>query len=305
MQKNQLKIATRKSKLALWQANFVKSALEKKYPDLEIKLVEISTEGDLNQTDSFEKINGKSIFVKALQEALLNNQADIAVHSIKDMSVFPVDNLLLGAICQREDARDAFISEKYHDLNDLPSNAIVGSSSPRRTALLKSLRPDIQIKLLRGNVDTRILKLKSSEYDAIVLAAAGLKRLNLTDNIKSYFSPEIFTPAIGQGAIGIECRHNDLKTREFICFLNHAESEYCVAAERAINQILGGNCYTPIGAHAQILNNKILLRAMVASLDGKIILRSCVSGEINQAEKLGEYAANELLKQGAKKLCLF
>ncbi len=305
MQKNQLKIATRKSKLALWQANFVKSELEKKYPDLEIKLVEISTEGDLNQTDSFEKINGKSIFVKALQEALLNNQADIAVHSIKDMSVFPVDSLLLGAICQREDARDAFISEKYHDLNDLPSHAIVGSSSPRRTALLKSLRPDIHIKLLRGNVDTRILKLKSGEYDAIILAAAGLKRLNLTDNIKSYFSSEIFTAAIGQGAIGIECRHNDLKARELIRFLNHAESEYCVTAERAVNQILGGNCYTPIGAHAQILNNKILLRAMVASLDGKIILRSCVSGEINQAEKLGEYAANELLNQGAKKLCLF
>lgn len=297
-------IATRKSKLALWQSNFVKFELEKKYPELKVELMTIETQGDLNQVDAYSKINGKSIFVKALQETLLDHRADLAVHSIKDMSVHPVKNLLLTAVCKREDAHDAFISEKYIDLDALPAKAVIGSSSPRRTALLRSIRRDIQIKLLRGNVDTRIQKLQSGEYDAIVLAAAGLKRLGLTDHIKSYFSIETFIPAIGQGAIGIECRESDLKMREITQFLNHAQSQQCIIAERMVNHILNGNCNTPIGAYAITNGHKMKLRAILANDDGSIILQSELIGSCDDPEKIGEQVAKDLLKQGAKKLCL-
>ena len=300
--KKTIRIATRKSKLALWQAHFVKSALEKKYPELLITLFEIVTEGDQQQTIPLVNIGGKSVFVKALQQALLNNEADIAVHSIKDMSVHETDGLILAAICEREDARDAFIATHFSDLNALPHNAIVGTSSPRRTSLIKSLRPDVHIKLLRGNVDTRLAKLDGGQYDAIVLAAAGLHRLGLSSRITRYFSDELFTPAIGQGAIGIECRDNDIFIRDLLSFLNHTQTAQCVIVERTINQLLGGDCHTAIGAHAKITDNGLMLSAVVGSKEGKTLLRAKTDNISMDAQRAGEMVASDLISQGAKEL---
>lgn len=295
-----LRIITRKSKLALWQANFVKTTLEKKYPEYQIELIGITTEGDQQQTIPLAQIGGKANFVKALQEALLNNEADIAVHSIKDMSVHHTPHLTLAAICERADPRDAFLSNHFETIDALPKNAIVGTASPRRTCLLKSLRPDVQIKLLRGNVDTRLAKLDAGEYDAIILAAAGVARLGLSHRIRAYCSENIFTPAIGQGAIGIECRENDFKIQELLRCLHHDNTAHCVIAERAVNKILNGDCHTAIGAHAKIMQDKISLSAMVGDENGAIILRANAIGSLYHAEKIGENVANDLLSQGAK-----
>lgn len=301
MKTNHIRIATRKSKLALWQANFVKSELEKKYPELSIELIGIVTEGDQQLSIPLVNIGGKSVFVKALQNALLNNEADIAVHSIKDMSVYQAEKLVLAAICERADPRDAFLSNHYANLNALPQNAIVGTSSPRRTCLIKSLRPDVQIKLLRGNVDTRLSKLDANEYDAIILAAAGITRLGFSQRISAYFSDDIFTPAIGQGAIAIECREDDHFIRESVHFLHHTISAQCVMAERAVNQILGGDCHTAIGAHAKIIDNKMHLSAMIGTEDGKKILRASKIEDISSVD-IGENVANDLLALGAADL---
>lgn len=295
-------IATRKSPLALWQANFVKSALEKKYPDYTITLREMITAGDQQQTIALSAIGGKSVFVKALQQALRNHEADIAVHSVKDMSVQDTEDLQLAAICERADPRDAFVSNNYHALNELPKNAIVGTSSPRRASFIQSLRPDVQIKLLRGNVDTRLAKLDAQQYDAIILAAAGLHRLQLSSRIRDYFSVDDFIPAIGQGAVGIECRGDDTIMRDLLGFLHHPETAQCVIAERAVNQIIGGDCDTAIGAHATILQNKMQLTAMVGSLDGQVILRANAEDTTHHAKKLGKTVADILLAQGAKEL---
>lgn len=297
-----IRIATRKSKLALWQASFVKEALEQRYPDIKISLVEIITEGDKQQTTPLADMGGKSLFVKALQVALLNNEADIAVHSIKDISVHNTTGLMLGAILKREDARDAFVSVKYKNLLAMPANTIIGTSSPRRTVLIKEIRPDIEIKLLRGNVDTRLAKLDAGNYDAIVLAAAGLKRLALTSRITDYFSDEIFTPAIGQGAIGVECRESDDFMRELLHFLHDEKTAMCVNAERLVNQILNGDCHAAIGAHAKIINDQIDLSAMVGSLDGKIILRAHQAGNVKKGNLFAKNIAKDLLKRGAAKL---
>lgn len=295
-----IRIATRQSKLALWQSHFVKAAIEKKYPDISIELVCIVTEGDKQQNIPLVKIGGKSVFVKALQHALLKNEADIAVHSVKDMSVFPDEKLLLAAICERGDARDAFLSTQYKNIDELPKNAIVGTASPRRTALIKSLRPDVQIKLLRGNVDTRLQKLKNGEYDGIILAAAGVTRLGFAENICEYLSEDFFTPAIGQGAIGIECRESDDFIREKVHFLNHEITEKCVQAERVVNQILGGNCHTAIGAYAKIIERNMQLSAMIGSEDGTTILRAKESTVFSDAKNLATMVAENLLSQGAK-----
>ncbi|OGT44948.1 MAG: hydroxymethylbilane synthase [Gammaproteobacteria bacterium RIFCSPHIGHO2_12_FULL_38_11] len=302
--KNHIRIATRKSKLALWQANFVKSALEKKHPGLIVSLIEIMTEGDKQPTIPLAQMGGKSVFVKALQNALLNNEADIAVHSIKDMSVYPTDNLILAAVCERADPRDAFISNDFMAIESLPRHAIVGTSSPRRTCLIKSLRPDIKIELLRGNVDTRLAKLDARNYDAIILAAAGLHRLDLTSRIQSYFSCDFFTPAIGQGAIGVECREDDIVMRDLLLFLNHADTAHSIVAERRVNQIVGGDCHTVIGAHAHINQDQIYLSAMVGSMDGKIILRAKAHCDLHGAIRCGENVAKDLLNQGAAQLII-
>lgn len=295
-----LRIATRKSKLALWQSNFVKKAIEKKYPDTQVELVEIVTEGDRQQTVALTNIGGKSVFVKALQQAMLNNEADIAVHSMKDMSVYQTEGLMIGAVLERADPRDAFISLKYSDINKLPQGAIVGTASPRRSALLKSMRPDIKIKLLRGNVDTRLAKLERDEYDAIILAAAGLDRLGLSSHIRTRLSDDFFTPAIAQGAIAVECRENDVVCREILQFLNDEKTLACVTAERMLNEVIGGDCHTAIGAHAKIIGDELQLSAMMGSENGDIILRAAVNGNLLDAKKSGQQAANLLLEQGAK-----
>lgn len=299
-----IRIATRKSKLALWQAHYVKSAIEKQHPDIHVSFVEMTTEGDQNQQVALTKIGGKSLFVKSLQNALLHHDADIAVHSIKDMSVQETNGLTLAAICERADPRDAFLSNDYADLLSLPQNAVVGTASPRRESLMKSLRPDISITLLRGNVDTRLAKLQNKEYDAIVLAAAGLHRLQLTHHIRSYFAEDFFTPAIGQGAIGIECREADQALQTLLQSLNHADTARCVTTERAVNKILGGDCHTPIGAHAIIHDGVMQLNAMIASLDGKQIYRAHATAALNDASEiaLGTRVAQDLLAQGAKDL---
>lgn len=297
-----LRIITRKSKLALWQAHFVKTALEKKYPECRIELIGMTTEGDQQQTISLAQIGGKANFVKALQKALLNNEADLAVHSIKDMSAHHTPHLTLAAICERADPRDAFLSHHFETIDALPKNAVVGTASPRRACFIKSLRPDVQIKLLRGNIDTRLAKLDAGEYDAIILAAAGVTRLGLSHRIRAYLPENVFTPAIGQGAIGIECREDDFKIRELLRCLHHDNTAYCVIAERAVNQILNGDCHTAIGAHAKIMQDKINLSAMVGDENGSVILRANATDLINNAEKAGEKVADDLLSQGAGKL---
>lgn len=294
-----IRIATRKSPLALWQASYVKELLLKIDPDLDVSFVGLTTEGDKEQTKSLIDIGGKSLFVKELQQALIHNQADIAVHSIKDMSVQPCPSLCLAAICERDDPRDVLVSAHYSNLNALPQGAVVGTASPRRTALLKSRRPDLQIKVLRGNVGTRLNKCESGDYDAAVFAAAGLKRLNLLDLITEYFNPEIFIPAIAQGAIGVECREKDIELQNLLHAINHSETALCVQAERAVNYVLRGDCYTPMGVYATITNDQMSIQSMVASLDGKTIIRSTLAGEPKNAIKLGEALAQQLLEKGA------
>lgn len=298
--KKHIRIATRRSKLALWQANHVKAALEKMYPEYTITLYEMTTEGDQQQSIPLNQIGGKGLFVKSLQQALLRNEADIAVHSIKDMSVHETPGLMLGAILKREDPRDAFISPNYADIHSLPEGAVVGTASPRRSSLLLSVRPDIQIKLLRGNVDTRLAKIMHGEYDAIILAAAGLIRLNLQSHIRSYLSDTFFTPAIGQGAIGIECRENDVNIHALLSALHDEKTANCVLAERIVNRLLGGDCYTAIGAHAHYTNGEMHLAGVIASLDGKTILRAEATEKNNAFVALGEHVAEKLIAQGAK-----
>ena len=300
--RNTLKIATRKSKLALWQAQFVADQLKVYFPEIETMFVEITTEGDRQQTVALDHIGGKSVFVKALQEALLQNQADIAVHSMKDMSVHDTAGLCIGAVCKRHDPRDAFVSKKYDRIATLPPQAIVGTGSPRRSCLLKSLRPDVTIKLLRGNVDTRLLKCDRGEYDAIIVAAAGLERLQLTAHVREYLSPTIFTPAIAQGAIAVECRVADDALCEKLKKLEDNNTALCVTAERTVNRILQGDCHTAIGAYAVISDNALHLNAMVGDEQCGEILRASCMGQKDEAAAIGETVAQILLTQGAKKL---
>ncbi len=299
---NVLKIATRKSPLALWQAHFVKQQLEMNHPDLTIELVGLVTAGDKNTNVALTHLGGKSLFVKELQRALLDKQADIAVHSIKDMSVQPCPGLTLAAVCQREDPRDVLASNHHYDLQSLPHNATVGTASPRRQSLLLALRSDLKIKLLRGNVGTRLAKLADGEYDAIVLALAGLLRLNMADKISAYLDPNYFIPAIGQAALGIECREDDANTLAFIEPLNHKPSAICISAERAVNQRLGGDCHTPLGAYATLNGDQLTVSAMVGSMDGQLIIRSTRTGEALRATQLGADIAEDLLTKGAQAL---
>jgi hydroxymethylbilane synthase len=300
--KQTVRIATRKSPLALYQAQYVKDRLLAADPDLQIRFVGLSTAGDREPSKALADIGGKSLFVKELQSALLENNADIAVHSIKDMSAQATTGLCLAAICQREDPRDVIVSPQYQDLNDLPPNAIIGTTSPRRIALLQSIRTDLRAKTLRGNVGTRLDKLDRGDYDAIILAAAGLIRLGLTHRIASYLDPRSFIPAIGQAAIGVECRENDTPCRDLLSRLNHPTTAHCIAAERAVNQVLGGDCYTPLAAHAVINNNQLHLHGMVGSLTQPTRINSQVSGAIDRARELGKALAQDLLDNGAAPL---
>lgn len=297
-----LRIATRQSPLALWQANFVKTALEQRFPELSVELVTMVTKGDIILDTPLAKVGGKGLFVKELELALLENRADIAVHSMKDVPMEFPEGLGLAVICQREDPRDAFVSNQYRCLSELPEGAIVGTSSLRRQCQLMARYPHLKVKSLRGNVGTRLSKLDNGEYDAIILASAGLIRLGLKDRIRDFIAVEDSLPASGQGAVGIETRIGDERVLKYIESLNHPETAYCVKAERAMNARLQGGCQVPIGAFATLQMNTISMNALVGSLDGKQIIRASGVASVEQAELLGVQIAEQLLSQGADKI---
>ena len=297
-----LKIATRQSPLALWQANYVKDRLQQLYPDLTIELVPMVTKGDVILDSPLAKIGGKGLFVKELENALLNKEADIAVHSMKDVPMQFPEGLGLAVICQREDPRDAFVSHPYRTFAELPQGAVVGTSSLRRQCQLKALRPDLDIRSLRGNVGTRLSKLDNGDYDAIILASAGLIRLGLADRIASFIDVEQSLPAAGQGAVGIECRTDDAQVQALLAPLADAETTYCVLAERAMNNHLQGGCQVPIGGYAVLQQGQLYLRALVGDIDGSRIIRAEGKSAVENAEVLGVQIAEQLLAQGADKI---
>ncbi|HIF9423033.1 TPA: hydroxymethylbilane synthase [Photobacterium damselae] len=295
-----IRIATRKSPLAMWQAEFVKAELEKAHPGLVVELVPMVTKGDVILDTPLAKVGGKGLFVKELEVAMLEGRADIAVHSMKDVPVEFPQGLGLVTICEREDPRDAFVSNRYNSLEELPQGSIVGTSSLRRQCQLRSQRPDLIVKDLRGNVNTRLRKLDDGEYDAIILACAGLKRLNMDDRIRAAIAPETSLPAVGQGAVGIECRLDDTRVRDLLAALNHQETATRVLCERAMNNRLQGGCQVPIGSYAELQGDQIWLRALVGEPDGSQIVRGEISGSANDAEALGTQLAEQLLADGAK-----
>lgn len=297
-----LRIATRKSPLALWQAHHVREALCRVHEGLQVELVKMTTQGDKILDTPLAKIGGKGLFVKELEQGLLDKQVDIAVHSMKDVPVEFPEGLMLAAILPREDPYDAFVSHNFRRLQELPHNAVLGTASLRRQSQLLAVRPDLEVRSLRGNVGTRLNKLDCGEYDAIILAAAGLKRLGLAQRICENISPEIILPAIGQGAIGIECRQEDRDTQALLAVINDAVTYQCVQAERAINRRLGGGCQVPIAGFAEIVNEKLIVRGLVADVRGQTILRSTVTGLLGQADSLGDNVAEDLLSQGAAAL---
>jgi len=299
---NIVRIATRKSALALWQAEFVKAQLEHYHPGILVELVPMSTQGDIILDTPLAKIGGKGLFVKELEQAMLEGLADMAVHSMKDMPVEFPEGLTLHTICEREDPRDAFVSNNFANIDELPQGAIVGTSSLRRQCQIRSSRPDLKIHDLRGNVNTRLAKLDSGQYDAIILAAAGLIRLEMKDRIRAYIEPEVSLPANGQGAVGIECRTDDEAIKALLAPLEHSETRIRVNAERAMNRHLEGGCQVPIGAYALVNGDQVHLRGLVGAIDGSEILRDEVSGHVNDAEKLGVELAKMLLAQGADRI---
>lgn len=294
-----VKIATRRSPLAMWQAEFVRDALLALHPDLQVELVKIVTQGDKILDVPLAKIGGKGLFVKELEQSMLSGEADIAVHSMKDVPMVFPEGLHLPVICVREDPRDAFVSNNYATVDDLPQGAKVGTSSLRRECQLRAARPDLQILTLRGNVNTRLAKLDAGEYDAIILAAAGLKRLKLDARIRSPLSPEQSLPAVGQGAVGIETRVDDAEINALIAPLLCPETWIIVSAERAMNKRLNGGCQVPIAGYALLDNGNIWLRGLVGRPDGSLTLRAEVRGKAEEAESLGIALAEELLSQGA------
>lgn len=297
-----LRIATRKSPLALWQAEFVKAELKKHYPQLNVELVTMTTQGDKILDTPLAKIGGKGLFVKELEQALLEKRADIAVHSMKDVPMHFPDGLKLAVICEREDPRDAFVSNHYENLAALPKGAKLGTSSLRRSCQIKALRPDLEIVSLRGNVNTRLRKLDEGEFDAIILAAAGLIRLEMAQRIRSFIAVAESLPAGGQGAVGIETRSDDPEVEALLAPLHHSDTAACVLAERAMNRKLEGGCQVPIGCYAELQGNQLWLRGLVGSLDGLSILRAEAYGDAQTPDELGEKIADELLQQGADRI---
>ncbi len=300
MSQNVIRIATRKSPLAMWQAEFVKAELERIHSDLTVELLPMSTKGDVILDTPLAKVGGKGLFVKELEVAMLEDRADIAVHSMKDVPVDFPEGLGLQVICEREDPRDGFVSNTYKTIAELPQGAVVGTSSLRRQCQIRAARPDLVIKDLRGNVGTRLAKLDSGDYDAIILAAAGLIRLKLDERIASFISAEDSLPANGQGAVGIECRTDDERVKALLAPLEHLETRYRVFAERAMNTRLEGGCQVPIGAYAEIEGDTLSLRGLVGNPDGSQVIEGAVSGPKTDAVALGEALADDLLSRGAK-----
>ena len=297
-----VRIATRKSPLALWQAEFVRDSLLARNPDLKVELVKMVTQGDKILDTPLAKVGGKGLFVKELEVGMLQGDADIAVHSMKDVPVEFPDGLHLAVICEREDPRDAFVSNKYKTIDDLPQGAKVGTSSLRRTCQIRAWRPDLEILDLRGNVNTRLRKLDEDEYDAIILACAGLKRLGFDDRIVQHLDPGFSLPAIGQGAVGIECRSDDPYINSLITPLNHQATATRVLAERAMNLRLEGGCQVPIGGYAELDGDTLLLRGLVGRPDGSEMVRGEIAGRAEEAEYLGTTLADDLLSRGAREI---
>ena len=297
-----LRIATRKSPLALWQANYVKQMLERHHAGLQVELLAMSTRGDKILDTPLAKIGGKGLFVKELEQAMLEDRADIAVHSMKDVPMDFTEGLGLAVICEREDPSDALVSNTYISFNDLPVGARVGTSSFRRQCQLRQQRPDLRILDLRGNVGTRLSKLDTGEYDAIILAAAGLLRLDMADRIRQRLPYDICLPAGGQGAVGIETRTQDIDTLKLLDCLHHQATAARVVAERAVNGRLQGGCQVPIASFAELENNELYLRALVGNLDGTQIIRSELRGNPHHAEQIGLRVAEDLLSQGAAEI---
>jgi hydroxymethylbilane synthase len=293
-----LRIGSRGSQLALWQANHVAALLREQGHTVEIEI--IKTTGDKITDVALAKVGTKGMFTKEIEEALADKRVDLAVHSLKDVPTELGPEFELAAIMKREDPRDAFISVKFETLEELPQGAKVGTSSLRRQAQLKALRPDLETFPLRGNVDTRIRKLESGEYDAIILAAAGVHRLGLHKHVRSRISADVMCPAVGQGALAIEIRHSDAQTRTLLAFLNDAETRAAIECERALLGSMGGGCQVPIGAYAEKCGGRLHLRAMVGRPDGSLILREQADGD--DGEKLGREVAQTLLKRGGDKI---
>jgi hydroxymethylbilane synthase len=302
MKKKKVIIATRESPLALWQANWVKIRLEKLHPEISIELLGITTKADEMLSVPLYKVGGKGLFVKELEEALYHKKADIAVHSMKDVPMILPEGLCLSVICEREDPRDAFVSNKYTSLADLPPEAIVGTSSLRRQSQLLAEHSHLQPTFLRGNVNTRLTKLDHGDYAAIILAAAGLKRLGLAERIRSFITTDQMLPAAGQGVLGIECRTDDEEIQALIAPLDDAESRQCVLAERAMCRYLGGGCHLPVAAYAKFVDDQLMLRGLVANPTGTKIIRSTLTDSPRAAEALGVAVAKDLLLQGAQPL---
>ena len=299
MSSREIRIATRKSALALWQAEYVKARLEQAHPGLVVTLVPMVSRGDKLLDSPLSKIGGKGLFVKELETALIENEADIAVHSMKDVPMDFPEGLGLFCICEREDPRDAFVSNTFASLDDLPRGSIVGTSSLRRQAQLLARRPDLEIRFLRGNVNTRLAKLDAGEYDAIILAAAGLIRLGFEDRITSAISIEDSLPAGGQGAVGIECRSADTEIHALLAPLHHADTAVRVTAERALNKHLNGGCQVPIACYAVLEGEQIWLRGLVGEPSGGLLLSAQARGPQSAAAALGVQVAEDLLAQGA------
>lgn len=302
MAKKIIRIATRQSPLALWQAEHVAALLVQAYPDVTTELVKMVTRGDKILDAPLAKVGGKGLFVKELEQGMLEGTADIAVHSMKDVPIEFPDGLHLAAILEREDPTDAFVSNKYASLSELPANARIGTSSLRRECQLKERFPNSEVIPLRGNVNTRLAKLDAGDYDAIILASAGLKRLGMADRITESLDTGISLPAVGQGAIGIECRVDDDEINQMLLALHDAQTGLCVAAERAMNTRLNGGCQVPIAGFAQIQGEKVFMRGLVGNPDGSVLYRAERTVGLEKSEAMGRIIAEDLLAQGADKI---
>jgi hydroxymethylbilane synthase len=301
---SKIRIASRESALALWQSEHIKAQLEALHPGLDVEIIGMTTKGDQILDVPLAKIGGKGLFVKELEQSMLEGNTDIAVHSMKDVPMHFPEGLELAAICKRESPFDAFVSNRYNSIDQLPEGAVVGTSSLRRQSQLSALRPDLVVKGLRGNVNTRLAKLDAGEYEAIILADSGLRRLGFHERIRQVISAEQSLPAVGQGALGIECRSNDSAIKELLAPLIDEETNYCVRAERAMNTRLEGGCQVPIAGFAELKGDTLSLRGLVAAVDGSKTLTAegSISLTEKSAEELGVEIAEQLLAQGADQL---
>ena len=300
--KAKLTIGTRQSLLALWQINHIAALLRKQYPECEVVLKKIVTKGDRILDVPLAQIGGKGLFTKEIEEDLLDGTVDLAVHSLKDMPTVLPEGLCLTAITERANVGDAFVSNKYADFEELPLGAVVGTSSLRRKAQLLAKRPDLEIRDLRGNVDTRLRKLDEGLYDAIILAAAGLERLGHGDRISSLIPADVCLPAVGQGALAIEARTEDKEVREMLSFLNDLNTKQATDAERAFLGLLEGGCQVPIGVHADVEGENIRIEAIIAALDGSTILRDTINGKADDAVSLGQQLGKKMLAAGGQEI---